>query len=67
MEESKNLADLTKDISNQLICSIELPDILEDVVDGERKEYFLVSSLQKNINKAFKDIEICRQMISVPD
>ena len=67
MEESKNLADLTKDISNQLIGSIELLDILEDVVDGERKECFLVSSLQKNINKAFKDIEICRHMISVPD
>ena len=67
MEEMKNLEKLTTDISDALYDSINLLDILDDVVDGERKAYFLVSTLQKNIKKAFDDVETCRQMISVPD
>lgn len=67
MEGVKNLEQLAKEISDKLLDSINLLDILEDVVDGERKEYFLVSTIQNNINQAFNDIETCRQMISVPD
>ena len=67
MEERKNLEQLTTDISDVLYDSINLLDILDDVVDGERKAYFLVSTLQKNIKKAFDDVETCRQMISIPD
>jgi len=67
MEEKKNLEQLTAEISNQLYDSIALLEILEDSFEGARKEGFLVSTLQNNINKAFNNIETCRQMISVPD
>ena len=67
MERTKNLAELTKNISDKLFDSINLLEILEEVVEGERKEYFLVSTLQKNIEEAFDDIEDCRQLISIPD
>ena len=67
MEEIKNLEQLTTDISDVLYESINLLEILEDVVDSSRKECFLVSTLQKNIKKAFDDVETCRQMISIPD
>lgn len=67
MEEIKNLEQLTAEVSNLLLDSKNLLEILEDIVEGERKEYFLVASLQKNISKAFDDIEICRELISIPD
>ena len=67
MERTKNLAELTKNISDKLFDSINLLEILEEVVEGERKEYFLVSTLQKNIEAAFDEIEDCRQLISIPD
>jgi len=67
MEEKKNLEQLTAEISNKLYDSINLLEILEEIAECNRKEGFLVSSLLKNINQAFNDIETCRQMISVPD
>ena len=67
MEEIKNLAEQTEEISNLLLDSLTLLELLEDVVDGEQKEYFLVSAIQKNIDKAFCNIEDCRRLISIPN
>ncbi|MBR1908913.1 hypothetical protein IJ818_08265 [bacterium] len=67
MAEPKNLETLTSKISNDLYATINLLDILEEVFDGKQKEGFLVSSIQKNIHKAFDNVELCRQLISKPD
>ena len=67
MEEKKNLEQLTAEISNQLFDSITLLKILEDALEGKRKEELLVTSLQNKINQAFNYTETCRQMISLPD
>ena len=67
MEDSKNLEELTKRISNNLFDTISLLDILRDIIAGSRKEDVLVSSIQNNIRNAFNDIESCRKLISTPD
>jgi len=67
MEETKNLKELTSKISNNLLETISILDILEEIIDGERKEGFLVSSMQMRIHNAFNDIEECRKLIANPD
>lgn len=67
MEEFKNLENLTAKISKDLFETISLLDILEEIIDGERKESFLVSSMQERIYNAFSDIEECRKLIANPD
>lgn len=67
MEEIKNLKELTKRISNNLLETISVLDILEEIIDGKRQESFLVSSMQDRIYNAFNDIEECRKLIANPD
>lgn len=67
MEDTKNLKNLTAKISNNLLETISVLDILEEIIDGERKESFLVSSMQERIHNAFSDIEECRKLIANPD
>ena len=67
MEETKNLKELTAKISKNLFDTISILDIFEEIIDGERKESFLVSSMQKRIHNASNDIEECRKLIANPD
>ena len=67
MEENKNLEELTRNISDKLLDSMSMLEILRDIIDGKQKEDFLVSSTLKNIEQSFNDIEKCRNLISVPD
>ena len=67
MEEYKNLKELTTKISNNLYNTINLLDILEEIVEGRRKEDFLISSMKKQVREAFDNIESCRQLISNAD
>lgn len=67
MEEKKNLEVLTREVSHLLYDSKNLLEILSEIIDGNRKEDFLVNSVIKNINNAFDTIENCRMMISFPD
>ena len=67
VEEIKNLKELTKRISGDLLDTINMLDILKEITDGECKEDFLICSIQKNVKNAFKHIEYCRQLISIPD
>lgn len=67
MEENKNLEQMTKEASDLLYEAKSLLDILYDIIDGDRKEDFLVSSAIKNIDRAFNRIEECRMIISFPD
>ena len=67
MEENKNLADLSKDISNNLCDTLAAIEILYDLNDGKVKECHLLNTIQKNVRLSFENIEICRKLISHPD
>jgi len=67
MEETKNLAEMGKDISGKLFDAITLLETLEEIVDGSRKEATLLSITKQNIKLAFYEIEECRKMIYILD
>ena len=67
MENNKNLAELTKEVSSLLLNCITLVEIFYEITDGNRKECFIINSLNKNIKTAFDYIEESRQLISDPD
>lgn len=67
MEKNKNLEELTKEVSHLLINCIYLLEIFEEISEGERKQHFLINSLQKDIRLAFDYLEQGRLLISNPD
>lgn len=64
MDNTKNLTELTTEISRDLLNAIVFSEILKDIIDGETKEDILISNIYKNIKNAFNNIEICRKIIS---
>ena len=64
MDNTKNLTELTTEISKDLLNAIVFSEILKDIIDGETKEDILISNIYKNIKNAFNNIEICRKIIS---
>mgnify|MGYP006916028193 CR=1 FL=1 len=67
MEEIKNLADLTKDISDMLIQSIEIINIIDEITYDDTKIAPLINIINDNIKKAFNINEQCRIIISKPE
>ena len=67
MKKNKDLNYLNKKISNRLLESIRLLDILETLIDGKAKEDILISIIKQNIKTSFNDIQDCRRMISFKD
>lgn len=65
MEKQTSLAELSKDISNKLLESHYLLEILQDESDIETKFQTILSILEKNISSAFREIEACRKMIYI--
>jgi hypothetical protein len=67
MEEKTNLETLTQKVSDNLLDSIYIVEILEEMFeDCGGKEGFLLSSLKNNIKAAFETTEDCRNIISCP-
>ncbi len=66
-EKQRNLSEISRDISDMLLESFRLLEILEELIAGEAKEDLLISIVKNNVESAFKDIEKCREMISVAD
>ena len=64
-KKHKNLAQLNKEISNRLLNSCYLLEILEDIMGGEAKEGILIDTVKRNVLKSFDDIEKCRKIISM--
>ncbi len=64
MKRQKTLAQMSKQISNNLLESIYLLDILRDIVGGEAKQDTLILKIKQNIKASFKQILICRKFIS---
>ena len=67
MNKNKNLNCLNKKISNRLLESMRLLDILETLIDGKAKEDILINIIKQNIKTSFNYIQECRHMISTGD
>ena len=67
MENEQNLAKLTRDISNSLLNSINLVEILEEITDIDSKSGTVITILQNNLKSAFENIENCRHKIFILD
>jgi hypothetical protein len=66
MEETKNLAELHKEISQELLEPIHMLEILSDMTTSS-KESALLDILTKNITSAFSKVSNCRRMIYICD
>ena len=64
MENSKNLEELSAEISSKLVDSLAIIDILSDIFEGNYKEDTLLCFLKNNVKSAFTLIEQSRSMIS---
>ena len=67
MTEQKTLAEKSGSISDKLLNSIYLVEILSDIVDGEAHEATLLEIVRQNLKSAFQEVEECRELISLPD
>jgi hypothetical protein len=67
MDKEQNLAELTRDISENLLTSINLLEILEEISEAEPKTGTVISLLQTNLRAAFEGLEICRNKIYILD
>ena len=66
MEETKNLAELHKEISIELLDSLRMLDILSDI-NLEPKENTLIELVKEKVNSAFHKTCQCRKMIYICD
>lgn len=67
METERNLAELSRDISDKLITSKILLEILEELAMHDAKMGTIISILLGNIISAFRDVEECRHKIFILD
>ena len=66
MEEFKNLAELQRDISAELLDAIQMLDVLSDYVDTS-KEGAVLEIIKIKTKSAFKKVSDCRRMIYICD
>ena len=64
MEEQMNLQKMTEEISNKLLDTKYILDILEVLTDGEPKEYILISQAKSHVKSSFIMLENCRNLIA---
>lgn len=57
MSETKNLKNLYADVYLKLSRTAELIDVLDDIIDGERKAYIILKYIKENVTSALEDIE----------
>lgn len=67
MKKTKNLSQLYKEISRNLLDSIRIIEILDTLNDGEAKQDILIKTLNKKITSAFNNMSKCRRMTSLED
>lgn len=66
MEKENTLVKLTEDISEKLLDSKYLIEILEEMLE-DAKSTTLLSIIKKKIYTAFRENEECRQKIFIAD
>ena len=57
MSETNNIKNLYEDIYGKLSRTAELIDVLDDIIDGERKAYIILKYIKENVTSALEDIE----------
>ena len=67
MEDTKNILDLSRDITCKLFDSIALLETLKILIDGKLKEDTLISLIYKNLKSALDENEQCRKIIGNED
>ena len=67
MQEFKNLEQSMKFISDSLLESLTMLDILDELIDYSIKESTIISNIRNNIKNSFEQTELCRGIVSVPD
>ncbi len=67
MTEFNNLEESMKYISDCMLESLTMLEILDELVDYSRKESTLISKIKHNISKSFNVIESSRNIISIPE
>lgn len=67
IKEQRNLAEISRDISNRLPDSIYVVEILDELECMGAKESAMLSKIGENIRNTFKDIERCRTIISIAE
>jgi flavoprotein len=66
MEGQMNLQQMTEEISNKLLETKSVLDIIEELTDEDAKMHVLLSQATRNIISSFEMIEKCRNLISKP-
>lgn len=66
-EQNQNLEQLCKSISNKIIDSKNIAELLFESIDLDKHAGTIVLIITKNLKNAFNEIEICRKFISNPN
>ena len=62
-KEHNNLANLNINIGEKLVETINILEVLDEIIDGDAKIMALLKIVKNNIISSFNDIELCRKMI----
>ncbi len=64
MEEVKNLKDLTADTYDKLTTSLELLELIDILIEGDRKLYQLIKIIMCNIENSIDNTNSAMTLIS---
>ncbi len=64
MKNNRNLKYLTKNTYSKLYMTLELLEIIDTLIDGDRKLYQLVQIIIGNTKYAIKNTDIIMKLIS---
>ena len=64
MEEVKNLKDLTIDTYDKLTASLELLELIDILIEGDRKLYQLIKIIMSNIENSIDNTNNAMTLIS---
>lgn len=67
MSENKNLENLNEETIVKLSRTVELIDVLDELLDGERKTYTILMYIKENVKIALSNTNACQNMISAND
>ena len=67
MPENKNLENLNEETIVKLSRTVELIDVLDELLDGERKTYTILMYIKENVKIALSNTNACQNMISTND
>lgn len=65
-EQDLTLAELTQNISDKLLDSIYIVELLDEIIEPNAKIEILTKQLKEKIKDAFEKTEQCRQKIYIP-